>query len=230
MRSIARGFGKPCGSWNATAPSGDDLVTLEACDIRASRVFTLDTADAKRDSSSMSDLRSRAVQAQSRAFCGGNEATVRKSAAGDFSNYKGDTAMSGGRTLEEYIVHWAGGICSQGDRDTLLALANACRPSLSHRRGRAGRCAWRGPCNHGAGDAQKALDIIANDIVIESLHARQSQPWYPKSSTTQSADPGAPLSSPSTRSMAPRISTPMCRWARSSRYSRRRSMVRARCP
>jgi fructose-1,6-bisphosphatase I len=80
--------------------------------------------------------------------------------------------MTGGRTFEEYIVHWAGqDLLRMEIATTLQALANACR-SISQIIGAGALAGALGEArgDHGAGDAQKALDIIANDIVIESLH------------------------------------------------------------
>jgi fructose-1,6-bisphosphatase I len=79
--------------------------------------------------------------------------------------------MSGGITLEEHLANWAGPDLPRNEiATTIQALANACR-ALSHLIG-AGALAGalgapRG--DHGAGDAQKELDVLANDLIVASL-------------------------------------------------------------
>jgi fructose-1,6-bisphosphatase I len=90
--------------------------------------------------------------------------------------------MTAGITLEEYMVNWAGADERRvAIATTLRTLAGACRlisqiigaGSLSGALGeaRGEPHGGNGTGDHFAGEVQKALDVIANDIIIESLAA-----------------------------------------------------------
>ena len=79
--------------------------------------------------------------------------------------------MTGGKTLEQFMVNWAG----QDERrmdiaSAIHALSAACR-SISLLIGAGALAGALGETrgDHGAGDAQKALDIIANDLILSTL-------------------------------------------------------------
>lgn len=79
--------------------------------------------------------------------------------------------MTGGSTLERYMVDWAGQDLQRMEiATTICALANACR-SISQLIGAGALAGALGATrgDHGAGDTQKALDVIANDMIIASL-------------------------------------------------------------
>src|SRR5262245_57018635 len=79
--------------------------------------------------------------------------------------------MSGSVTLEEYLAYWSG-------RDpqrivvaaTLQALASACRGiSELISAGALAGALGATRAEHGAGDTQKELDVIANDMLLAAL-------------------------------------------------------------
>jgi fructose-1,6-bisphosphatase I len=81
--------------------------------------------------------------------------------------------MSGGITLEEHLAHWAGLDPSRKEISaTLQALSHACR-AISQIIGAGALAGALGATvrDHGAGDAQKELDVLANDLIIASLAA-----------------------------------------------------------
>jgi fructose-1,6-bisphosphatase I len=74
-------------------------------------------------------------------------------------------------TLEQYMVDWAGQDPDRTDiAATVCAIASACR-AISQLIGAGALAGELGATrgDHGAGDAQKALDVIANDMIIASL-------------------------------------------------------------
>lgn len=79
--------------------------------------------------------------------------------------------MTGGITLEQYMVNWAAQDLRRMEiATTVCALASACR-SISQLIGAGALAGALGEArgDHGAGDVQKALDVIANDMIIAAL-------------------------------------------------------------
>jgi len=79
--------------------------------------------------------------------------------------------MNGGSTLDEHLTHWAGGDPRRGEiAATVAALATVCR-SISQLIGAGALAGALGATriDHGGGDVQKALDVIANDLIIKAL-------------------------------------------------------------
>jgi fructose-1,6-bisphosphatase I len=79
--------------------------------------------------------------------------------------------MTGGITLEQYMVNWAGQDPHRAAiATTVRTLAGACH-TISQIIGAGALAGALGEArgDHGAGDVQKALDVIANDMIIASL-------------------------------------------------------------
>ena len=79
--------------------------------------------------------------------------------------------MSDGITLEEYLVQWAGQDAQRADVGvTLSAIAGACaRISEIISAGAPGNALAATRADHGAGDVQKELDVLANAILFSAL-------------------------------------------------------------
>jgi fructose-1,6-bisphosphatase I len=82
-----------------------------------------------------------------------------------------ETTVVSGNTLEQYLVDWAGRDSHRMEiAATICALANGCR-TISQLIGSGALAGALGETrgDHGAGDTQKALDVIANDMILASL-------------------------------------------------------------
>jgi fructose-1,6-bisphosphatase I len=79
--------------------------------------------------------------------------------------------MTGGNTLEQHMANWAGQDLRRMEvATTIQAIAGACR-SISQLIGAGALAGALGETrgHHGAGDTQKALDVIANDMIAAAL-------------------------------------------------------------
>jgi len=79
--------------------------------------------------------------------------------------------MTGAETLEEHVARWAGEDVARLEvAATVCAIASACR-SISQLIASGALAGALGATrhDHGAGDVQKALDVLANDLLIAAL-------------------------------------------------------------
>ncbi len=79
--------------------------------------------------------------------------------------------MNCGSTLDQHLTHWAGSDATRVEiAATICALANVCR-AISQLIGAGALAGALGATrgDHGGGDVQKALDVIANDMLVAGL-------------------------------------------------------------
>jgi fructose-1,6-bisphosphatase I len=79
--------------------------------------------------------------------------------------------MNRGETLDEHLTRWAGDDAQRVDiAATVAALAGVCR-SLAQLIGAGALAGALGATrgDHGGGDVQKAIDVIANDMIVKAL-------------------------------------------------------------
>jgi fructose-1,6-bisphosphatase I len=108
----------------------------------------------------------------------------------------GDTVMNGGDTLDQHLTQWAGRDSQRVEiAATLSAIASVCR-AISQLIGAGALAGALGATrgDHGAGDTQKELDVLANNMLVAGL---SSAPVAALASEELDEpillDPGAPL-------------------------------------